>query len=216
MLRIDIEEGFRADEAESIIDTVETLYAERDDAESRDKLVFAVETATDSFAAVDRPDLVIRLEEAAPEVFRASDSVLQTMIQTQGRRLLGDAGAPESWQKETGSMRAAYESYRFYADKARVGGYPEFYTAYELMLGHLGGRSREELKNLIADADSLNDRDKEHFVIILSTLAKGEWTKELNAESERVTRHVRSFLCAFKQESPVIEMASVLAGLQCP
>jgi hypothetical protein len=216
VLRIQIEEAFSADAAESIIGTIGALYAERRDAESRDKLVFAVESAVDSFASADRPDLMFRLEEEASELFHASDSVLQTMVQAQGRRLLGDAGAPESWLNETGSMRAAYESYRFYADKGRVAGYPEFYTAYELLLGHLGGRPNEELKNLIADAESLNEPDQIHFLAIMSNLATGEWTKRPNAESERVTRNVRTFLCEFEQESSIIEIIAAAAELQCP
>lgn len=216
VLRIQIEGAFSADAAESIIDTIGALYAERDDAESRDKLVFAIETAADSFASADRPDLVIRLEGAASELFRASESVLQTMVQAQGRRLLGDAGAPESWLKETGSMRAAYESYRFYADKARVSGYPELYTAYELLLGHLEGRPREELENLIADAESLSERDRVAFVKIMDNLATGKWTERPNAESERATRQVRTFLCEFTQESPILGIVVATAEFQCP
>ena len=176
--------------------------------------MFAVETAVDSFASADRPDFVIRLEDAASDLFRSSESILQTMVQTQGNRLLGDAGAPESWLKETGSMRAVYQSYRFYADKARVAGYPEYYTAYELLLGHLEEQPREKLESLIADAESLSRLDKDHFVTIMSILATGEWTGRPNAESERVTLQVRTFLCAFRQESQIIEDSA--GELQCP
>ena len=91
--------------------------------------MYAIEVAAGSFASADLPDLVIRLEEATQELFRASESVLQTMIQTQDRWLLGDAGVPGSWLEETGSTRAACERYRFYADTSRVTSYHEPYTA---------------------------------------------------------------------------------------
>ena len=215
-LRIQLDEGFRDDVAESIIETIRALYGEREDTESREKLMFAVETAADSFASADRPDLVIRLEDAASELFHDSETVLQLMIQVQGRRLLGDAGAPDSWLKDTGSMRAAYEGYRSYADKGRVAGYPEFYTAYELLVGHLEGRSREELKNLIADAESLNNRDRSNFMEIMSDLVRGEWTQRPDAEASRVIRNVGTFLCEFNQESRIIEIVAATAELQCP
>ena len=197
VLNLDIADGFAADEANFIIREIKTLYSQLPDAKTGEKLVFAVESAAESFAAAGRPDLVNRLEDAAPDVLRISSTVTSVMVQTEGFVLLSDAGSPRSWQDPDGVLKGTYDSYRRYAGRAKVAGYPELYLAYEMLLRYIASEDTEEIQNLIDDADDLNEQDAEGFITLVSSLAVGTMTRIQDAASQRASERTRAFLCAF-------------------
>ena len=127
VLRLELSDGFSDDEANSIIEDIKFLSSQETDSDRNEKLSFIVGIIVDLFMRAGRVDLAMRLESIVPEIFRSNDSILQTMIQAQARRLLADAGAPDSWKDETGLMWDVYRSYRIYAEKAQFAGYSEFY-----------------------------------------------------------------------------------------
>ena len=218
VLRLELGEGFSDGEADSIIEDIEFLFSQKTDSNRNEELSFIIEVIVDLFIRVDRVDLAMRLERIAPEIFQSSDSILQTMIQAQGRRLLADAGAPGSWKDETGSMWDVYRSYRTYAEKAQFSGFSEFYFAFELLLRHVKNQPDEELTNLIADLDSrLNDAgfDAGFFIKIMVSLATSAWTQKSNAGSDRISKQVKMFICQFKSYSDLLEMVRTQANINC-
>ena len=220
VLRLELSDGFSEDEANLIVEDIKFLSSQETDSDRNEKLSFIVGIIVDLFMRAGRVDLAKRLESIVPEIFRSNDSILQTMIQTQARRLLADAGAPDSWKDETGPMWDVYSSYRIYAEKAQFSGYSEFYFAFELLLRHIKNQPEDELTNLIADVNSLEDRDVGFFdaglfVEIMVSLATSQWTTERNAGSDRVANQVKMFICQFKSHSSLLEMVHTQANINC-
>ena len=198
VLNLDISDGFSEDEANHIIGEIKTLYSIPDAGDGDiEKLAFAVETAAESFAAATRPDLVNRLDDAAPDVLQISTTVTSVMVQTEGFVLLSDAGSPRSWSDSDGVLRDTYESYKKYANRAKVSGYPELYLVYQMLLGYVSEPNSEVIHNLIDDADSLSDEDAQHFVGLLSSLASGTVVSTDDARSRRASLSTRRFLCEY-------------------
>ena len=215
VLSIDLAEGISNDDAMAIIEEIETLYSQPPNEDSRNKLVFAVETAVKNFFLIDRPDLVGRLREKVPDVFQNSDAILTTEILFQGRKLLADASAPRSWLDDLGDMRESYEDYRRYAAQAKSA-YPGLYLAYELPLRHVEGRSTEEILGLIEDADNLSAENAENFDSIIIGLADA--SEDSDVESRRVADRVGKFLCEFQEYSMLLRYVSgnCPSCLDCP
>lgn len=216
--RLDLAEGFSTEEAKSILTEITTLYSQQTDAESRNKLTFAIETAAKNFAQVDRPEFVLQLEDIAPDLFQISGAISQVMIQLLGNRLLGDAGAPHSWLEAEGSMKKTYENYRRYADRANDTGYPELYSAYEMLLRSVGERPRDEtmhleIMHLIEDTGSLNEVDANNFVQLMAALATGN--PDIPGAG-RIAERVQGFLCQYVEESDLFSTVLAVAELQCP
>ena len=214
MVNLDRSESFTSEEAESIIEDINSLVS-RGAKEKLRKLEFATNTAVESFAAADRLDLVLRLQDIAPDLFQNSGTITQTLLQASGFMLLADAGAPNSWTDTTGSRSGIYKIYRTYADRAELAGYRGLYLLHEVLLGYIEGRSAEEIGNLIADIDSLDEADSEHFVLVMTPLASGEVTKELTAQSRRVVSRVTAFLCEYKEQSYLLQIVFQQAALRC-
>lgn len=210
LLSLDDAIGFTTEEAEAIIREIGSLVA-RGGEQGLSKLEFAFDTAVANFASAKRLDLVLRLKEKAPSLFQNSDVVVQTMLQAQGFALLADAGAPNSWMETTGSLRETYNSYREYADRARISGFPELYLLYEMLLRHVEDQdgSEEKVKKLIDDSDSLNEADAEQFIKVMVALATEQTVIDSTAESKRVAAHVADFLC--KYEDAGTHVANVVA-----
>ena len=213
ILSLDRSEGFTPDEAESIIRTIQSLVSKG--GEQRLKLVFAVDTAVKNFASANRLDLVVRLEDVAPDLFQNSGVVIQTMLQARGFRLLGDAGAPASWMDTIGSRHEIYKNYRMYADRAEIAGYPELYLLFEMLLGYVEGRPMDVINNLIEDADSLSEEDAEYFVQFMGRLAIGEIPVASEAEKQRIFSRVTAFLCKYRERGTLLRLVSHSANLQC-
>ena len=211
ILNLDISDGFSADEANRIIGEIQSLYLSAEDGDT-EKLVFAVETAAESFAAANRPDLVNRLDKAAPDVLQVSTTVTSVMVQTEGIVLLSDAGAPLSWIGPHGALSDTFESYRKYANRAKVSGYPELYLGYEMLLGYVAGRDSHVINNLIDDADGLSDDDAQHFVRLISSLASGNVITTGDARSKRASSHTRMFLCEYGTRGRLLP--DVVSGLE--
>lgn len=212
-LKLNLATGFTEEEAELIIADLDQLYSQRADSESRNELKFAFDTAVDSFALANRTDFVERLEDAAPDLFRHSDIVLQTMLQIQGRKLLTDE--PRTWMDPNGAKAGIYKSYRTYSQRAEARGYPELYYLYEMLLRHLEGKPDKEIKNLIDDADSLNEMDSISFVKIMKALATDTATKESNAETRRIAERVSTFLCKFQGHGKIISIVLEVGSIEC-
>lgn len=218
-MRLELSDGFSDDEANSIIEDIKFLSSQETDSDRNEELSFIVGIIVDLFMRADRVDLAIHLESIVPEIFRSNDSILQTMIQTQARRLLADAGAPDSWKDETGLMWDVYRSYRIYAEKAQFAGYSEFYFAFELLLRHIKNQPEDELTNLIADVNSLKNEDVKSFdaklfIRIMVDLATSSWTTS-NAGSDRIANQVKMFICQFKSHSSLLEMVHTQANINC-
>ena len=214
MLKLDLSEAFSEEEAVSIIEKIASLVS-RGAKERLRELAFATDTAVKSFAAVNRLDLMIRLQNIVPDLFRDSGIITETMLQAIGFTLLADAGAPNSWTDTTGSRRELYKSYRTYADRAELAGYPELYLLHEMLLGYIEGRSAEEIGNLIADIDDLSEGDSAHFFRVMTSLASGGVTIEPTAQSGRVVSRVTAFLCEYKEQSDLLQRVFQQVALRC-
>ena len=216
VLNLDNSEGFSHDEANHIIREIKSLYSSSDVGD-KEKLVFAVETAAENFAAASRPDFVNRLEEAAPDVLQVSTAVTSAMVQTEGFSLLSDAGSPRSWVDPDGILRDTYESYRRYANRAKVSGYPELYLIYELLLGYVARVNPNIIHNLIDDAENLNDEDAQHFRSLMSSLASGTVIRTDDARSKRASSSARNFLCEYGTRGMLLPavVSNLELKLQC-
>lgn len=214
MENLDSSESFTEEEAEGIIRAIRSLVSKGGE-ERLGELVFAMDIAVRNFVAVDRLDLVRRLEAIAPDLFLNSAVATQAMIQASGFTLLGDAGAPGSWTDAAGSRREIYETYRTYARRAELTGYPELYLLYEMLLGHVEGRPEETIRNLIEDADSLNEQDTGHFVRVMSSLAREEGVVVPTAESGRAASQVEAFLCKYQGHGVLLREVSQYAKPRC-
>ena len=212
VLSIDIAEGFKAEDANSVITQIKELYSQELDSNMRDKLRFAIETATKNFALVLRPEYVYQLEDVAPDLFETSGAITEMMIQLLGNRLLLDAGAPRSWLEEEGPMRKTYVNYRRYADRANNIGLAGLSLVYELLLRSAEGRPREEIENLIEDSDALKEGDSLSFIGLMSKLLAGNLGVP---GEERVTNWTKAFLCAYREDGAFVSRVSKEAGLQC-
>ena len=212
VLSIDLAEGIRKEESESITSEIEALYSQQPDTESRNKLRFAVETAAKNFVQIDRPELVFRLEMVAPEIFENSGDISQAMIQLLGNRLLADVDAPGSWKSDEGFMTETHKSYRRFAERAKNTGFPELHLAYEMLLRFVERGSREQILNLIEDTRSLSSLDAEHFETLMVRLAKGEVGI---TGSDRVATRTKEFLCRYRDESELLFDVSETVELQC-
>ena len=209
--RMDLAEGFTTEDAKSILTEIETLYSQQTDAESRNKLTFAIETAARNFAQINRPEFVLRLEEIAPDLFQTSGTISELMVQLLGNRLLADAGSA-SWLEAEGSARKTYDNYRRYADRANDTGYPELYSAYELLLRFAEERPVGEIVNLIEDLSDLNEVDSGNFVQLMTRLAIGNLGI---AGDDRVAERTVQFLCQHRAQSMLLSAALENADLQC-
>lgn len=214
VLNLDISDSFTSEEAESVIWTIQSLVSKGDD-QRLGKLVYAVDTAVKNFAAVDRLDLVMRLEGVAPSLFLNSATVIQTMFHANGLALFSDAGAPNSWTDTTGSRSETYKNYRTYADRAELAGYPELYLLYEILLAYIERRPTEVINNLIEDVDSLNEEDAEHFIQVMKIFVTGDAPVASDSKRMRIASRVTTFLCEYKEQGKLLGMVSQQVPLQC-
>lgn len=205
MLNLDLSEAFSEEDARSIITEIQSLVSNGTE-QRRGKLASAVDTAVKNFAAADRLDLVIELEDIVPDLFQNSSIITQTMLQASGFTLLADAGAPNSWTDTTGSRSDIHKKYRKYANRAEFAGYPELYLLYEVLLGYIERRSAEEIENLIADIDSLGEEDSVIFVQMMTSLASEEIVMKPTAQSKRVASWVTAFLCEYKEKGRLLQI----------
>ena len=208
-LRLDQAEGFSQDDADDLVQSVESLYesgignADDDtdagiDPDARLQnildLTFAVETIANSFAQADRDDLISRLTDAAPDVTERSTAMTQLIVQIQGRNLIGAPGGADAWVDATGAEREVYSEYREYTERARQTGFPELYLVFELITKHMEGRPDEEMRQLIADVADLNEVDREGFERLMRSLVEGSFITSPNAASRRIQARARAFL----------------------
>ena len=217
-MKLDDAESFTAKEAEFLIRKIEELVLESQDDESLGKLAFAVETVSNNFAQANRLDFVVRIEEIVPSMFLDNEAIVPTMVALTAYRLLGDAGAPNSWKDPDGLRRETYESYRKYSKGAEAAGYPELTLLFELLLGFVEGRSVDTIENLIRDIDSLNAVDTDNFQFVMLMFATGAYETgmtESTVESSRVASHVTEFLCQHGRQREVLQRVSEAANLEC-
>ena len=155
-------------------------------------------------AQIDRGDYVNKFHDLAPDIVKGSDEVTQTLVQHTGRRLIGESGAPKVWFNEDGKPTNEYQRYRTFSERARNTGFPEVFLAFELVMRHMQEKPRKELIGLIADAETLNDRDMQHFIDLMLAHATGDFTTSPDAASERVINHYRGFLEKYQNDSELI------------
>ena len=203
MQELDRSLGFSTKEAEEIISRIISLVSRADEKEFS-KLEYSLETAVKNFASADALDLVSRLEDIAPDWFRNSGIVIQTMVHTLGLELLGDNRPISAWTETTGSKFGIYEDYRTYVDRARRNGYPELYLLYEMLLEDIRKQPRGVIENLIGDADDLNALDTSNFIKVMSALATEEMMRESTPKSRRVANRVKTFLCKYIDQGSLL------------
>lgn len=220
-LRLDQAEGFSQNDADDLIQSVESLYDSGiDDGDIDDEaddntdpevrfqnildLTFAVETIADSFAQADRDDLISRIVDAAPNVAERSTTMTQLIVQMLGRNLIGTAGGTDAWVDATGAERELYTDYKEYAERARQTGFPELYLVFELITRHMEGRPHEEMIQLVADVADLNEVDREGFERLMRSLVDGSFIRSPTAASRRTQARVREFLEEYGDTSAVL------------
>ena len=214
-LRLDQAESFSQEDADDLIQSVESLYesgiGNTDDSTDADvrlqnilDLTFAVETIADSFAQADRDDLISRITDVAPDVTERSTVMTQLIVQVQGRNLIGTAGGADVWVDAAGAERELYAEYKEYAERARQTGFPELYLVFELIMRHMEGRPDEEMRQLIADVADLNEVDREGFERLMRSLVDGSFIRSPTAASRRIQARTREFLEDYEAVSPIL------------
>ena len=158
-----------------------------------------------------------RLEQMAPDLFLSSGIVIQTMLTATGYTLLADAGAPTSWKDTTGARSGTYHSDRTYSGRAELAGYPQLYLLFEILSGHMEGRSADTIHNLLEDTDSLSVPDAEHFTPLMTTFATGTFATGIGsvAASNRVVSRGTAFLCEYGEQGTPLRCVSQQADVQC-
>lgn len=142
---------------------------------------------------------VDRFYSMAPDILEDSNSVTQTMAQNFGQRLIGNPGAPKAWREGSGYSEE-YQDYKIFIDRANSTGYPELYLAYELVIRHMEGQSKDELRPLLDDARTLTLSDREQFVRLIVAQATGTFASKKTAFIERVTNRFSAFFEEYKHE----------------
>ena len=222
-LRLDQAESFSQEDADDLIQSVESLYESGvgsiDDntdgntdgntdldvrLENILNLTFAVETIADSFAQADRDDLISRITDVAPDVTERSTVMTQLIVQVQGRNLIGTAGGADVGVDAAGAERELYAEYKEYAERARQTGFPELYLVFELITRHMEGRPDEEMRQLIADVADLNEVDREGFERLMRSLVDGSFIRSPTAASRRIQARTREFLEDYEAVSPIL------------
>ena len=209
-LRLDEAEGFSQEDADDLVQSVESLYesgiGNTDDNVDRDvrlrniaDLTFAVETIANSFAQADRDDLISQITDVAPDVTERSAVMTQLIVQVRGRNLIGIAGGANAWT--TGTDRELYTEYRDYAERARQTGFPELYLVFELITRHMQGRPNAEVRELVADVADLNEVDQNAFEQLMRSLVDGSFVRSPTAASRRIQARTREFLEDYETES---------------
>ncbi len=211
-LRLDLSDSFNRAEAYEIIATIGELYTDAKDEVQRYKLEFAFKAACDSFVSAAQPDMLLQLERAAPLVAESDAYYVVWIVSTLGDTLLADAAAPSSWTDTSGAMRDTYDTYHRYVDMIAEFGFPEHFLVYEMLLRYVEGKPDAEIKNLIDDADGLDDIDGDGFVALMEAQATGELILDSDTASERAVRRVAAFLCKFGGQG--IRMSSVVNKVQ--
>ena len=130
----------------------------------------------------------------APDILKDSDSVTQTMVQHIGRELIGNAGAPRNWRSVDGEFTEKYKLYKTFSERARVTGYPELYLAFEMVVRYMDGVTAAEIEDLIDDAKTLNEVDRQQFVRLMVVHADGQFAHVENASVTRVEEKFSAFL----------------------
>ena len=218
-LRLDQAEGFSQEDADDLIQSVESLYESGvgsiDDntdgntdldvrLENILNLTFAVETIADSFAQADRDDLISRITDAAPDITERSTVMTQLIVQMMGRNLIATAGGTDAWVDATGAEQELYTEYKEYAERARQTGFPELYLVFELITRHMEGRPDVEMRQLIADVADLNEVDREGFERLMRSLVDGSFIRSPTAASRRIQARTREFLEDYGAVGPVL------------
>ena len=216
---LDQADGFSVAEANVIVQSIESLYEtgigdiEDDnnripsDVRSQNiaDLMFAVETAVESFAAADRNDLVAQIRNVAPAVSERSSVMTQIMVHMTGRNLIGLAGGADSWRDRAGIEQGIYQEYEQYAARARETGFPELFLVFELIIRHMEGRPDEEIRQLAAEVVDLNEVDRDAFITVMTSLVQGAFIDAPTAASERVMARTREFLETYRDSSSILE-----------
>lgn len=164
-----------------------------------------------NLAAIDDAEAMARLVGIAPALAENSDTVTQTLTQYFGRNLIGAAGGADTWQPN-GTNRAIYENYRTYADRARDTGFPEQFLAFEPTVWIMEKREDDDILELVADIDTLNEADLRAYKGLLGALVTEQFTRSPNASSGRIKKRSREFVERFRDRSVVLESVATEAG----
>ena len=212
VLALDQDSVFTNQHAETIIQSIESLYATgiADDNvspamrfQNASDLTFAVETAAESFASADRSDLVSRLAIVAPRVADGSAFLTGILLEVTAKALIATPGGADSWTRRDGIAQREYQEYKTYVVRARTSGYPHAYLVFELITRHMEGRPDEEMRQLSAEVADLDDNHKRSFFNLLDALADGSFVNEPTVTSERIRTRTHEFLEAYGDALPL-------------
>ena len=209
VVKVDNSDSFTREEADMIIEEIDSLVSKSEENEQQlRKLEFAIGTAMKNFAAVDRLEFVLRLEDIIPDSLLNSGTVIQTILLVSAYRLLADPLAPDSWTTDpTGSRSENYSRYRAYANRAKFSGYPELDLLYEMLLSYVENGKVTEIDQLIRDADKLEEEDAENFVNTMTIFANGTMPKYPG--KDRVVDRVIDFLCTYGEQGKILRRVKV-------
>ena len=197
-------------EAERLVETyvMEPDLPVHESSERERAILPDLEKIIDIAASVDRSDLVNDFYNLSPKLLEKIDVMIQTLVQHFGRQLIGRAGAPRVWYDRVRAHASTEEYLRYsrLAERARDTGYPEMFLAFELIVRHVDERPRDEIVELIRDAETLNIVDKANFVRLMVAHASGGFvaSMELDAADERLVKHYTEFIVQYQNESDLI------------
>ncbi|WP_299294638.1 hypothetical protein [uncultured Tateyamaria sp.] len=216
LTRIDLSSGFTHSEIEPVLREFIVLneaYAKRSSSssdipegqldENKDALRPSFDLLIRNLGQGGDFGRIERLLSQAPGYGATSRTAIQTLTQAYGRRVIGAAGAPETWAEGQPSA-AAFNIYRKYSELARENGFPEVFLAHEPIIWMIEGRPENAIVDLVADIDDLNELDMENYMNLLGRLATQGFVSQQSAESARIQDRAIAFIEKYKNTSEAV------------
>ena len=117
----------------------------------------------------------------------------------------GEAGSPAVWLDDDGAPTELYRRYKRYAQRARETGYPELFYVFELVVRYMEGRPDKEIRELAADAGSLEGPDRANFLAVMAAIATQGYTAVPDSASQRVEDYTKKFLADYGDADPLLD-----------
>lgn len=197
--------GFSDSEARTAIAAASALT--KDEIESDQEILEAVETTLDSFFGADRFDFAAQLEEAHAPLFREHAEFYVSFCLAYGLRILEQSPRTSSdlWSvDDRGYFNRNVEKYKEYAqlDVVRQR-FPEYEAMYEPFIMRLEGASDAAIIEKMRAVDRLNGGDLNNFTRTMERYATGAHAVNPNRrDAVLVRQRIQSLIRDFHEEDP--------------
>ncbi|MEL6474630.1 MAG: toll/interleukin-1 receptor domain-containing protein [Pseudomonadota bacterium] len=197
--------GFSDSEARTAIAAASALT--KDEIESDQEILQAVETTLDSFFGADRFDFAAQLEEAHAPLFREHAEFYVSFCLAYGLRILEQSPRTSSdlWSvDDRGYFNRNVEKYKEYAqlDVVRQR-FPEYEAMYEPFIMRLEGASDAAIIEKMRAVDRLNGGDLNNFSRTMERYATGAHAVNPNRrDAVLVRQRIQSLIRDFHEEDP--------------